>query len=212
MVNQSNFSYTDTGEPQDTVTEIESHPNEQLGFEVSPSDVEWSFVPEFYPKSFTQVKKKKLDRYGGKCDGESVSIKEVKNREFNASGLILQGEVSIFQALSDISSEVDLISPKTERGGMECFIKQAELGKQAGWNPHHRQWMFEYTLDLVSTGRDEYDSGGNNGIVTDLIGDAGTNNERYRDDDDEFEVTPNELEYRREEEDEIDLSDTMTGR
>jgi hypothetical protein len=171
MVNQNNFSYTDTGEPQDTVEQTEAHPNKQLGFEISPAEVSWSFVPEFYPESFTQMKKKELDRYGGKCDGETVSIKSVKNREFNVTGKLLQGEVSVFQALSDISSEVDLISPKTERGGMECFVKQAELGQQAGWDPHHRQWKFEYTIDLVSTGRDEHDDNSNNGIVTALIED-----------------------------------------
>jgi hypothetical protein len=169
MVSQNNFSYTDTGDPQDTVEQTEAHPNKQLGFEISPVEVSWAFVPQFYPETFTQMKKKELDRYGGKCDGESVSIKSIKNREFNAAGRLLQGEVSIFQALSDIDSEVDLISPKAERGGIECFVKQAELGQQVGWNPHHRQWMFEYTIDLVSTGRDEHDDSSNNDIVTALI-------------------------------------------
>ena len=153
------------GSPTDKVDYINSNPNEQLGFEINPIDVEWEFTPEFYPSDFTQRKKKELDRYGGNCGGESVSVKSIKNREFHAAGLLLEGEINIFQALLDYEGKVDILSPLTPAGGMECFIKQGELGNQKGWDPHNRQWMFKYTMDLVSTGRDEYDSG-NNAIVT----------------------------------------------
>lgn len=159
----------EVGGPQKEVEQTYSDPNKQLGFEISPNTVEWSFIPEFYPDSFTQMKKKELERYGGKCNGESVSIKSIKNRELHATGVILEGEVEIFRALQDIGSKVDLISPLTSDGGMECYIKQAELGEQKGWDPHNQQWMFEYTVDLVSTGRDEYASDGENAIVTAIM-------------------------------------------
>lgn len=165
--------YSDFGGPKDTVEQTYADPTEKLGFEISPPQETWSFIPEFYPDSFTQMKKNELDRYGGKCNGESVSIKSVKNREFHATGVLLQGEIQIFQALQDIGSEVDLISPLTKNGGMECFVKKAELGEKKGWDPHNRQWMFEYTIDLVSTGRDEYDNGGRNAIVSAIITDNG---------------------------------------
>jgi hypothetical protein len=156
------------GKPEKEVGYISSDPNEQLGFEISPTDASWTFVPEFYPSDFTQMKKKELSRYGGNCGGESVSIKSIKNREFHVTGMILQGEISIFQSLLDFEGEVDLLSPLTPAGGMECFIKQGELGNQEGYDPHSRQWMFKFTLDLVSTGHDEYDTESND-IVTAIM-------------------------------------------
>lgn len=168
MIPTTNESGTNSGEYTSEVGYISSNPNKQLGFEISPTDASWSFTPEFYPDDFTQMKKKELSRYGGNCGGESVSIKSIKNREFHATGVLLEGELNIFHGLMDFNGEVDLISPVAPNGGMECFIKKAELGGQSGWDPHSRQWMFEYTLDFVSTGRDEHNSDKND-IVTALI-------------------------------------------
>lgn len=169
-----NNPYDDFAGKAGEVEETYADPTEKLGFEISPQEASWTFIPEFYPESFTQMKKKEFDRYGGKCNGETVSIKSVKNREFHATGVLLQGEVSVFQSLQDVESEVDLISPLTANGGMECFVKKAELGEKKGWDPHNQQWMFEYTIDLLSTGRDEYDDGGNNAIVSEIIRDGRT--------------------------------------
>jgi len=167
MPSLTDSGYT-PGEPQSEVDYISSNPNERLGFELNPTGPSWSFTPEFYPEDFTQMKKKELSRYGGNCGGESVSIKAIKNREFHVTGVLLQGEINLFQALLDHEGEVDLLSPLTPSGGMECFIKQGELGNQTGWDPHNRQWMFKFTLDLVSTGRDEHDTGSND-IVTAIM-------------------------------------------
>jgi hypothetical protein len=155
--------------PQEKIDSTEADPNEMLPFEISPGAERWSFVPEFYPEDFTQMKKRELNRYpSGSCNGESVSIKAVKNREYNATGVILQGEINVFQALLDYDGPVDLLSPLCPKGGAECYVKQGELGKQKGWDPHTRQWMFEYSIDLVATARDEAD-GGDNAIVTAII-------------------------------------------
>lgn len=156
------------GEYTNEVDYISSDPNKQLGFEISPSGVSWTFIPEYYPDDFTQMKKKELTRYGGKCGGESVSIKSIKNREFHVTGVLLEGEINIFQGLLDHEDEVDLLSPLTPSGGMECFLKKGELGNQVGWDPHNRQWMFKFTLDLVSTGRDEQETTRNE-IVTAIL-------------------------------------------
>jgi hypothetical protein len=148
-----------------------SGPNTQLGFEIVPHTTHWNFSPEFYPDDFTQMKKKKLNRYTSGCSGESVDIKKIKNREFHAAGVILEGEIPVFQSLLDYEQKVDLISPLSRSKGMECYVKQGELGNQKGWDPHTRQWMFEYSLDLVSTGRDEHDTG-NNAIISAIAGDT----------------------------------------
>lgn len=163
MANLTESGYKPSN-PQQPV-KINSGPNQQLGLEIDPTNSEWSLAPEFYPDDFTQMKKKEFSRYGGDCGGETVTIKSVKNREFHIEGVILEGEINLFQGLLDITEPVDLLSPLTPAGGMECHVKQGELGNQAGWDPQNRQWMFEYTLDLISTGRDEYDSG-QNAIVT----------------------------------------------
>jgi len=146
-------------------------PTKQLGFEINPTEREWNFIPEIYPTDFTQMKKRELNRYGGGCSGETVSIEVTKNRELHVSGKILFSEVRTVQDLMDIDSEVDVISPLIPGGGLECFIKQAEIGNYVGYDPHTGQRMFKYTLDLVSTGRDENDSG-ENAIVTAIFQEA----------------------------------------
>lgn len=161
-----------------------SHPNKPLGFEIilngngtnfvtpflnqaSLQEPELdlnTFAPEFYPDSLTVMKKKKLNRYGNGCEGESVSIKAVKNREFHVSGVMLRSEIPDFHSLADHRDTVDLITPKAPNGGAECHVKKTELGKQAGWDPINEERQFEYSIDLVSTGRDE-DGDGVNAIV-----------------------------------------------
>jgi len=158
------------GEP-DTV---QSRPNQPLGFEINPQRKPWSFAPEFYPEDFTQMKEKELNRYGDTCSGESVSIKTVKNWEFHATGVLLHGEISHFRSLTELDGKVDVLSPLTPDGGMECIVKSGELGNQTGWDPHTGQWLFKFTLDLVSTGRDEYASG-QNAIVTAITQEAASN-------------------------------------
>lgn len=145
------------------------NPNEQLGFEISAPGSFWSFVPDFYPSDFTQSKETELKRYGGDCNGESVSIKKIKNREVHVTGKVLESEVSIFNTMMDTSGVVDLISPLTPNKGLECHIKQAELGNQAGVDPFTGQRVFEYKVDLVSTGKDEYGSQTND-IVSSILG------------------------------------------
>lgn len=148
-----------------------SNPNQQLGFEVVAFTEEenFSFAPEYYPKDFTAMKKTEFDRYGGNCGGETVSIKAVKNRELHAKGLMTTNGLAIFNHLMDHSGKVDLISPIIPGGGMECRIKRIERGNDAGVDPVTASRLFEYSIDFISTGKDEaFD--GNNGIVTSISG------------------------------------------
>jgi hypothetical protein len=156
---------TSGGGATTTQNSIPDDPNEQMGFEINPQGTWWAFAPEFYPDRFTQQKSKELNRNAQQCGGESVSLKAIKNREFHVKGVLLEGEIPVFQKLLDFEERVDILSPLTPSGGMECYLKQGELGKQKGWDPHTRQWMFKYSMDLVSTGRDEYQRD-RNAIVT----------------------------------------------
>jgi hypothetical protein len=154
-------------------SDLPDDPNQQLGLEILPNGSDWGykvgFTPEFYPNDFTQMKKKELNRYGGSnCEAESVSIKSVKNREFHIAGLMIESQIQVFQDLLDSNSEVDILSPLTPNGGMECFLKKGELGNYKGYDPHTEERIFEYTLDLVSTGRDETENE-RNAIVTSIV-------------------------------------------
>lgn len=152
---------------------IPDNPNEAMGLELFPQDPNWQyqsgFTPEFYPKDFTQMKKRELTTYGGSnCGTESVSIKSVKNREFHIAGKLIESQIPVFQDFMDVDSKIDIYSPLTPRGGMECFLKQAELGNYVGYDPVTEERIFEYVLDLKSTGRDEAE-GDENAIVTAIV-------------------------------------------
>lgn len=155
----------------ETENPVPDDPHGELGIEIVPageSNTTWTFAPEFYPDDFAQPKERELNRNGKACHGEDVSLKNIKNREFHIAGVILASEIPVFQRLMDHSEVVDLISPITPKGGMECQIKDTELGNLEGWDPITQQWRFEYTVDLVSTGEDEYDND-ENAVVTAIV-------------------------------------------
>lgn len=149
----------------------EPGPNTQLGFEIIPisndgEQFEWTFAPFYYPSSFTNMKEKKLDRHNATCNGETVSIENIKNREWHVTGMILWRELDAFKKLQNHGGKVDIISPLAEDGGDECIIKGAELGNFKGYDAHLNMRQFEYTIDLVSTNEDR---GSENQIVTEII-------------------------------------------
>jgi hypothetical protein len=127
------------------------------------------FIPDYYPDRFRQTKDKKLERDGKQCEGEEITIDKIKNREFHVNGVMLEYEVGNFNQLCDFSGSVELICSMVPRGAMECVIKSSEVGENQGYDPHAEQWMFEYSLDLVSTGDDEYQEDGRNHIVSEVI-------------------------------------------
>lgn len=144
---------------------IPTDPNQRLGWELVGEDNEWSFAPTFYPERFTQSKEREFDRNYRSCEGENISIKGIKNRSFHAKGTLLGSEIETFNNVVDHDGLVDIISPLTPGGGMECEIKNTELGEIEGYDPVRQEWLFKYTIDLVSTGRAKSDSP-YNAIVT----------------------------------------------
>jgi hypothetical protein len=147
---------------------LPDNPNKTPAFEVIPTDSYWSFSPVYYPERLTQAKPRKLNRSGSQCGGENVRTDRVKNREVHVTGTMLDGELSVFHKIMDYEGTFDVITPTTPSGGLECRLKKPEIGEQKGWDPQFQQWQFEYTLDFVSTGRDEYEGDGENQIITDI--------------------------------------------
>ncbi|WP_144797689.1 hypothetical protein [Halorubrum depositum] len=129
----------------------------------------FEFAPLFYPDRFTQSFDKELRREGQQCRGEDVSIKNLKNSEFHATGVVLEENLRRIQALAEHDGVVDMFTPVSPNGGMECYIKGGDVGEIEGWNPVEKQWMFNYTLDFVSTGLDEFGNDTENDIVSEII-------------------------------------------
>lgn len=160
--------------------DIPNDPTEQL-----PFGIEWEveatrprrghtsytreFAPRYYPERFPQTKEKDLSRHGQQCGGEDISIKAVKNMEFHISGVVLADEVPDAKRLQDHEGVCDLYSPLSPTGGTECYLTKVEVdATPTGFDAVHRMWTFEYSMDLVSTGKDEYDRG-TNGIVSAIL-------------------------------------------
>jgi hypothetical protein len=132
-------------------------------------EVLFEFAPKFFPDRFNQSFDKELRREGQQCRGEDVSIKNLKNSEFHATGVVLEENLRRVQKLANHDGVVDMITPISPNGGMECYIKSGDVGELEGWNPVYRQWMFNYTFDFVSTGLDEFGNDTENDVVSGLI-------------------------------------------
>lgn len=151
-------------------------PNGRLLFSVVPEndtgepiDAKPPFEPAYYPDRFNRVMDKELNRDGQQCAGENVSIDTFKNAEIHATGVCLANKMPILETLSSHDGKVDLITPISPNGGLKAYVKKAEFGELSGWSPVKEQWMFNYTLDFVSTGLDEHQNGNFNPIVTSLL-------------------------------------------
>lgn len=159
--------------PESTTLE-NAGPNDQLVFSVVPKDgngetVGIEFSPEFYPDRFNKVMKKELNRDGQQCRGEDVSVKSFKNSEIHATGVCFARHVSTLEEVHNHEGKVELYTPISPDGGLEAFVKKVEVGEMNGWNPKEGEWMFDYTLDFISTGFDEYGVDNTNDVVSSLL-------------------------------------------
>jgi hypothetical protein len=130
-----------------------------FGIYGSAEDDNFRFEPVYYPTNLRVTADKEMTRTNGGCDGEQVSIKKLKNSNIHISGKIHESDLPDLHELAHKTEKVEVISPSIQRGGMECIVKKTEQGDMISWDgfPEAQEWMFEYTIDLVSTGKDEYD-------------------------------------------------------
>ncbi|UBF21511.1 hypothetical protein HRTV-24_gp25 [Halorubrum virus HRTV-24] len=155
------FKVIALGQPEtDDTSDLSAQENKPVLFE---------FNPLFFPDRFNQSFDKELRREGQQCQGEDVSIKNLKNSEFHATGVILEENLRVVQKLAEHEGVVDMITPISPNGGMECYIKGGDVGELEGWNPVYRQWMFTYTFDFVSTGLDEFGNDTENDLVSSIL-------------------------------------------
>lgn len=150
-------------------TDLSPDTSARLPFEViAVDDGSISFAPAYYPDRLNWGRENELSRDPNPCGGEDVEIEHQKNTEFHAKGIVLGNQVRNLTEIINHNGELDLITPIYPRGGMEVVVKSGELGDLKGWDPLLLNWQYEYTLDLVSTGRDELGSQESQ-IVTDAL-------------------------------------------
>lgn len=124
----------------------------QSSFELA-GDV--NFAPFYVPNRFRIKKSRNLDRQENFCGREDVTDLGAKNREVHISGYMREPEIAAFTDIIDASVSLNLVTP-----GWVGEIRVSD-GEYEGPNlidPHTGDDLYKYTLDLVSTGKDENQS------------------------------------------------------
>lgn len=118
-----------------------------------------NFFPEYYPERVRVGKQRELSRNPGLCDDEEVNDIGSKNREIHLSGYILESEKQSFNFMLDSGEEFKLVSMPWSG---HCVIKDSKLEGPLGIENHPtlgKQWVYEYTLDLVASESGEQGDG-----------------------------------------------------
>lgn len=110
------------------------------------------FAPHYIPKRFSFGKERNIDRTENFCGNEDVSDLGSKNREIHISGLIRKGELQAFNNLLDATEAVELVSPGWSG---EVRVLDGEFEGPSYTDPMTRQYLYKYSMNLVSTGKDE---------------------------------------------------------
>jgi len=132
-------------------------PAETIPFGVYAPNV--TFVPAYYPSRMSITTEKEFEKISSGCEGQEIDIKTLKNSTLHISGKVHAKDMGNINRLSQVTEPVDVLTPILEGGGMEFHLESAERGQLIGYDafPAFEDWMFEYTLDLLSTGKDEYE-------------------------------------------------------
>lgn len=149
--------------PDFTVPEEEKTKAENIRFVLVGDE---RFAPRYFPETFRVRKPWKLDRQEAFCEGEDVEQTTSKNRNVHVSGrLVGQAELQDYERIGDNGGPFTM-SSITWSG--EVVVEETEVEGPVGIDVESGEFMWTYTLDLVSTGRDE------DGVPTGIIdrGDA----------------------------------------
>jgi len=124
-----------------------------------------TFGPAYIPTRFSIKKDRNLNREDNFCGNEDISDLGSKNREIHISGPLREDEIGAFGDLLDHNDPLGIVTPGW---GGEIRIKGGEYEGPRSIDPRSGQALYKFTLDVVSTGRDEAQGHGHeNGIVDD---------------------------------------------
>lgn len=130
-----------------------------------------TFAPRYLPDTFRRTKSRNLDRKENFCGGENVSDRGSENWEFHVSGPVLTIGVQFFDRI--VEGGGDLLLTSLSWSG-EVKVEEAELEGPMSWDPAAQQFLWRYTLDLVSTGKDESGNENQTGIIDEGTERSGT--------------------------------------
>lgn len=151
--------------------DLPRNPNTTLPFSIriADGDPNTNFDPVYFPGRFNEASEKELREEGQQCRGQDVSIKEQKNARIHVTGTVLSFQIPTLRRLYRLEEPVDLLSPLDPKGGMAVYIENGEIGDLQGWDQYYKQHQWKYTMDLVSTGEDEFGNDGENDVVTEIL-------------------------------------------
>lgn len=110
------------------------------------------FAPTVFPNTLRATKTRNLNRSSNFCGGEDVSDQGMENKEIHASGYVKQSNTAAVWNVANEAALVELTSPVWSG---EVRVEETELSGPSGYDPDTQEFYFEYTFDLVSTGKDE---------------------------------------------------------
>lgn len=142
----------------------------KFGFEVVGvgDGASFSFVPIYYPERFNVEKPRDIQGEADSCKGENLTLNKIENFRIHATGFLgYNNSLSDYQSLCNHQeSTVEVINPILPNGGLECLVEKPEFGEIRGYDPKLEDWLVDYTVDFISTGKDEdTGSSGKSGIV-----------------------------------------------
>lgn len=113
------------------------------------------FRPHYVPDRLQVSKERNLVRHANFCGLEDVFEIHGHNREIHLTGKLLHSEVAKFESVIDNSQTAELLSAAWSG---EVRTVQGEYEGPIGWDPIEREYLWSYTLDLVSTGLNEVEN------------------------------------------------------
>lgn len=121
------------------------------------------FRPALFPEVVRVRKKRQIQQNDNYCEGEDVTDQGGKNRQVHINGVVGRRGKDELHDLMDSGESHTMVSA-TWSG--EVMLKEAEIEGPVGWYPPGNTQLWEYTLDLVSTGTDENEGVARNGIIS----------------------------------------------
>lgn len=114
------------------------------------------FEPTYYPERVNPKRKRNVEREDALCEGQDIIDNGAKNVDLHVEGYLIGSEKSTFWEILANGAEYRLISMPWS-GFVK--IKSGNLEGPIGIDDKEREFVYDYTLKLVSTAGDNEDFG-----------------------------------------------------
>ncbi|NUC72539.1 hypothetical protein HTZ84_09495 [Haloterrigena sp. SYSU A558-1] len=116
-----------------------------------------TFAPTYVPTRISISKSRNLNREDNFCGTEDVSDLGSKNREVHVSGVLRESEIPSFGNLLNANYPLTIISPGWSG---EIRVMDGECEGPRAFDPRNREPLYKYSLNVLSTGKNEGDGHG----------------------------------------------------